>query len=387
MATTQGPCQKGSLHSRETAPAPLVERAGRVGMLVGDKYRLERLVGQGAMGAVYAALHEPLRKKIAVKILFEEHVGSPVAVRRFFDEARALAGIESEHVARVFDVGVLETGAPFMALELLEGCDLGQVLQERVSLPVPQVIDWILQALEALAEAHALGVVHRDLKPENLFLARRRDGTDTIKVLDFGISKLVRTGAAALALTATSTMLGSPVYMAPEQLRDSKSVDVRADVWAVGVVLYELLTGRLPFCADNFAELFVAVLERAPAPLCTLRPDVPSGLAAVVDRCLSRDVSSRIQNVADLAEALEPFAGAGPRLSVTRIRHIVRTAPDWGSARASPSYRRTVVPKLIAAAMAVATLGGLAAALNEARRGSSVHLVQPSTASAHTTPR
>src|SRR5580698_3844733 len=151
MATTEGACQKGSLHSRKTAPALLGERAGRVGMLVGDKDRLERLVGHGAIGAVYAARHEPLRKKIAVKILFEEHADSPIAVRRFFDEARALAGIESEHVARVFDVGVLETGAPFMAIELLEGCDLSQVLQQGASLPVPQVIDWILQALEALA--------------------------------------------------------------------------------------------------------------------------------------------------------------------------------------------------------------------------------------------
>jgi serine/threonine protein kinase len=386
MATTEGACQKGSLHSRKTAPALLGERAGRVGMLVGDKDRLERLVGHGAIGAVYAARHEPLRKKIAVKILFEEHADSPIAVRRFFDEARALAGIESEHVARVFDVGVLETGAPFMAIELLEGCDLSQVLQQGASLPVPQVIDWILQALEALAEAHGLGIVHRDLKPANLFLARRRDGTDTIKVLDFGISKLVRTGAAPLALTATSTILGSPVYMAPEQLRDSKSVDVRADVWAVGVVLYELLTGRLPFCADNVAELFIAVLERAPAPLCTLRPDVPSGLAVVVDRCLSRDVSTRIQNVADLAEALEPFAGAGARLPARRIRHIMRTAPDWAAPRASLPHRRTV-QKLVAAAMAAATLGGLAAGLIEARRGANVHLVQRSAASAHATPR
>ncbi len=325
------------------------------------------------MGAVYAACHEPLQKRVALKILFDEHVHSPETVNRFFNEARAAAGIESEHVARVLDVGQLETGAPFMALELLDGADLAAVLQQGRRLSVHDVVDWILQALEALAEAHSLGIVHRDLKPANLFLARRRDGTRVVKVLDFGISKFSGLAGAQPTFTVTSSILGSPVYMAPEQLRNAKSVDARADIWAVGVVLYELLSGNLPFFADNVAELFVAVLEHAPASLQACRPDIPPELEAVVMRCLARDVEARFQDVADLAVALAPFALGGDHPSVERIRHVMRTADEWTGRHPKLSRQRKRVHRLVAAAIAAVGVGGLATGLMAARQSVTSH--------------
>jgi serine/threonine-protein kinase len=271
---------------RETSAGGNGETLPEVGDLVAGKYRVVRRIGEGAMGAVFAARHELLEKDVALKLMSLEQASTPQAVSRFLNEARAAAQIESEHVARVLDMGRTDAGAPFLALELLEGADLARVLAERQPLRVVDVVGWVLQALDAIAEAHSLGIVHRDLKPANLFLATRRDGTEIVKVLDFGISKNLAVTGATPTLTATSSILGSPVYMAPEQLRNAKTVDSRADVWSVGVVLYELLTCRVPFHADNVAELFVAILEHTPAPARSLRSDLPAQLEHVVMRCL-----------------------------------------------------------------------------------------------------
>jgi serine/threonine-protein kinase len=355
-----------------------------VGEVVGGKYRIERLIGRGAMGAVFAARHELLQKQVAIKLIAEEHAGTPEAVTRFFNEARAAAGIEGEHVARVLDVGQLENGPPFMAIELLDGADLARVLEERGPLPVHEVIDWVLQALEALAEAHSLGIVHRDLKPANLFLTRRRDGTTLVKVLDFGISKQPPVSSGSPSITATASLLGSPMYMAPEQLRSAKTVDARADIWAIGVVLYELLSGRLPFQAENVAELFVAVLERTPPALRTLRPDVPSGFEDVVARCLARDVGERFQNVVDLAEGLEPFAENGAHPSVQRIRYVWQTAPQWTRVKMVslhlPQLRR---PRVVAVAIAGVLVGMMVA--GAAHLVASKHATAPAAPPAVTT--
>ncbi len=349
------PIQKEDLRLPQTGPLP------KVGEVVGGKYKLERLIGKGAMGAVFAARHELLQKQVAIKLMTEEHAGTPQAMTRFFNEARAAAGIEGEHVARVLDVGQLESGAPFMAIELLEGEDLAQLLERRGPLPVHEVVDWTLQALEALAEAHSLGVVHRDLKPANLFLARRRDGTKLVKVLDFGISKQNTTkgsAGAVASITATASFLGSPMYMAPEQLRSAKSVDARADIWAIGVVMYELLSGKLPFEAGSVPELFVAVLEQSPVSLRARRQDVPSGLEEVVMRCLAREAADRYQNVADLAEALAPFVANGTHPSVERIRYLWQTAPQWTRTEMAslhlPQTRRT---RVVAVAVAGVVVG------------------------------
>jgi serine/threonine-protein kinase len=300
---------------------------------------------------------------------------------RFRKEARAVAAIQSEHVARVLDAGHLGDGTPFMALELLEGDDLEQVLQKRPwPLPTREVIDWILQALEGLAEVHALGMVHRDLKPANLFLARLRDGDSIVKILDFGISKqcgLDLLSQSASNLTATSTIVGSPMYMAPEQLRDAKRVDARADIWAIGAVLYELLAGRPPFWAENIAQLICAVLHDAPDSLRAVRPDVEPGLEAVVLRCLSRNAQARFADVAELADALVPFGPEGAVASALRTRHLVHTATE----RSRKPSRRFRVPRFLAFAVAALTLGAATAAgvaLSDAARHGSGRLLERS---------
>jgi serine/threonine protein kinase len=342
------------------------ERLPEIGRVVAGKYRIERLIGRGGMGAVFAARHEVLGNRVALKWMPRSDVSAPSSLTRFFNEARAVAALESDHVARVLDVGELEGGA-FIALELLEGADLEQVLSERGPLPVHDVVDWVLQGLEALAEAHSLGIVHRDLKPANLFCAKRRDGSTVVKVLDFGISKQNRLTTASPSITTTMAILGSPAYMAPEQLRDAKTIDRRADIWAMGVVLYELLAGRTPFVAQNFAELFLAIFEHSPPPLHTFRRDLPAGLEEVVMRCLSRDAAARFQDVAELALALTPFARSGAHPSLDRIRHIVRTAPEWTHAEVESPLRRRSARRIVAAAGLAAGIGIAAAGIIGAR--------------------
>jgi serine/threonine-protein kinase len=256
-------------------------------------------------------------------------------------------------------MGQTDDGVPFLALELLEGADLAQVLAERQPLPVVDVVGWVLQALEAVAEAHSRGIVHRDLKPANLFLARRRDGGEIVKVLDFGISKILALIGTAPTLTETSSILGSPVYMAPEQLRNAKTVDSRADVWSVGVVLYELLAGHPPFQADNVAELFVAILEHAPASLRSSRSDIPAPLEEVLLRCLARDVDERFADVADLAEALAPFGPPGSEALVTRVRRVLQAA---GNAQRGKRGERPLRSRVRLLAGVVAAVGAIVAA-------------------------
>jgi serine/threonine-protein kinase len=350
---------------RETTVGGRVGSLPEVGDVVGGKYRVERLIGRGAMGAVFSARHELLGRQVALKLMSQEHADSPQSITRFFNEARAVARIESEHIARILDMGQTEGGSPFIVLELLEGEDLSQTLESRGPLPVSDVVGWIVQALEAMAEAHSLGIVHRDLKPANLFLARKRDGTSIVKVLDFGISKDGRHHPATPALTATSSILGSPAYMAPEQLRDARTVDARADIWAIGVALYELLAGGLPFRAANVADMCVAILERDLLPVRSVRGDTQRALDDVVRRCLARDPAKRFPDVAALAEALVPFAPPGAEKAVERIRHLLGTG-EWTSAnadRSRSSRRRRNLALVVVASVALgaAIAGGLAA--------------------------
>lgn len=278
-----------------------------VGDLVAGKFVVERLIGQGGMGAVFAARHRELESVVAIKVMLADTTNVE-ATARFKNEGRAAAKIRSEHVVRVEDVGE-EKGYAYMILELLDGEDLAQVLERKRKLPAPEVIGYMMQALEGVRLAHEKGIIHRDLKPSNLFLARRDDGSSVVKVLDFGISKSSSTLAQAPgALTSTKAMLGSPLYMSPEQLRSSKSVDVRADIWALGVIMYELLTGTLPFMGDSLGELFAAILETEPTPVRVRAPDVPPELEAIVMRCLQRRLENRFSSVVELTGALMPFA-------------------------------------------------------------------------------
>lgn len=296
--------------------------------LVG-KYVVERVLGQGGMGVVVQAAHVSLGSKVAIKFLLPDACAHPGAVERFLREARAAVQIQSEHVARVSDVGTLETGLPYMVMEFLDGNDLAEEIQSRQVLPTEEAVGILLQALEALAEAHAVGIVHRDLKPANLFLAKRRDGTRTVKVLDFGISKAVQPGEANL--TQTSSMMGSPLYMAPEQIRNAKSVDARADIWSLGVILHECLSGRPPFGGETLSGVLAAIVADAPESLATLRSDLPPMLVGVVHRCLEKDPARRVQNAVELAQALAVFAPTQAQRSIPRIAAVLGKTHPHGT--------------------------------------------------------
>ena len=304
------------------------------GDVLAGKYRVERVLGAGGMGVVVAAHHLQLDEKVALKFLRPAALGDADAVARFDREARAAVKIKSEHVARVIDVATLPDGAPYMVMEYLEGGDLSAWVEQRGPLPVEQAIEFVLQASVAVAEAHALGIVHRDLKPANLFCVRRADGQLSIKVLDFGISKL--TEASGMAMTKTSSLMGSPFYMSPEQMRSSKDVDAQADIWALGIIVFELIVGRPPFQANSITELAIKVSSERTPSIRGWRPEVPGGLEAVVEKCLEKDRSHRYANVAELAQALLPFAPKRAAASVDRISGILQAAGLSSSARSLP---------------------------------------------------
>jgi serine/threonine-protein kinase len=290
------------------------------GQMLAGKYSVERVLGKGGMGLVIAAKHVQLDEHVAIKLMLPEMAMNPDAVARFVREARAAAKIKNEHVARVSDVGVLENGQPYMVMEYLEGSDLGAVLAAQHRVPVEDAVEYLLQASEAIAEAHAIGIVHRDLKPANLFMIRRRDGVPLIKVLDFGISKVSNaSGQSDGAMTRTSALMGSPLYMSPEQMTSSRNVDARSDVWALGVILYELISGSTPFNAETLPQVCALVMEARVPPLRERVPDIHPELEAVIHRCLMRDPGARFRDVAELSRALLPFASRRARASVERI--------------------------------------------------------------------
>jgi eukaryotic-like serine/threonine-protein kinase len=300
----------------------------REGDVLANKYRIDRILGEGAMGVVVAARHLKLDERVAIKFLQPETLANAEAVARFEREARAAVRIKSEHVARVFDVGTLENGAPYMVMEHLEGGDLAAWLQQRGPLPIEQTVEFVLQALEAIAEAHGLGIVHRDLKPANLFCIRRADGLLSIKVLDFGISKIGGAGASAsdMNMTRTSDVMGSPLYMSPEQMQSSRDVDATTDIWALGIILFQLLTGKAPFVAANMPELVMKIAMSAPERLRGVLPQAPEGLERIILRCLEKDRTKRYPNVAELAVALVEFGPKRSRSSAERISRVIQAA-------------------------------------------------------------
>jgi serine/threonine-protein kinase len=303
----------------DTSVAPV-----REGEVLDGKYRVDKVLGVGGMGVVVAATHVHLHTKVALKFLLPSALASVQVIERFAREARAAVQIQSEHVARVSDVGTLPTGSPYMVMEFLEGGDLADVISKSGPLPVETAVGYVLQASEAIAEAHSRGIVHRDLKPANLFLAKRHGRDPIIKVLDFGISKMTDPSG---AMTGTTAIMGSPFYMAPEQMMSSKDVDARSDIWALGVILYELLTAIAPFGADTMAEVVFRVTQRDPEPLSQKRPDVPQGLSAVISRCLAKDRAHRFQNVAEFVAAIAPFGPPRSEVSVERVSRLLGTDP------------------------------------------------------------
>jgi eukaryotic-like serine/threonine-protein kinase len=304
-----------------------------IGEIFLGKYRVDAILGHGGMGVVALCTHLQLNERVAIKMLRRDVLDDVDAVERFMREAQAAVKLKSEYVARVTDVGRSDTNVPYMVMEYLDGHDLGQLLHERGSLGLPWAIELTLQVCEALTEAHSIGIVHRDVKPSNLFVTWRPDGTAVIKVLDFGISKAPV--VSTLQLTQTQSLLGTPAYMSPEQMRSPRGVDARTDLWSLGTVLYELLEGRRPFEAESFSEMCVKVAVDPPAAMTV----APPALQQVVLRCLEKAPEQRFSSMAELARHLVPFANDPhqAQVAVERMRRTLRRSQsiDWDPARTS----------------------------------------------------
>jgi serine/threonine-protein kinase len=314
------------------------------GRVLLGKYRVERVIGKGAMGVVLAARHIELEDRVAIKLLLPEMLAEEGVVERFLQEARAVRRIKSEHVAHVFDVGRLDDGTPYIIMEYLEGRDLARLRSERGQFEIEEVVEYTLQTLEAVAEAHANGIIHRDLKPANLFLTRRSDGAPLIKVLDFGTSKMTpREMREDLEMTKTGMAIGSPSYMAPEQMLSSRTIDHRADIWALGVIIYNLLTGTFPFKADTLLQMCALALQSPPVPPSEHRPGLPAELEEAILKCLAKRPTERFADVAELARAIMPFGPPNAHVSVERIERVLGVTSDLATFLA-PSIRRPELP-------------------------------------------
>ena len=289
----------------------------RIGLLVADRYKIQRTLGAGGMGGVYEAVHEGIGRKVAVKCLHAEYARDRALVERFRREARAATAIGNEHIVDVTDVGELPDGAPFLVMEFLVGRTLGQLLSETGPLRVPRVVHIGRQVCNALEAAHEKGIVHRDLKPDNIFLTKRGGDPDFVKVLDFGISKTHASDNGVSELTRTGMAIGTPSYMSPEQAQGLRDIDGRTDVWAMGVILYELLSRRRPFVADTYPRLLMHIVGGTPHPLSHWRRDIPEALDALVMRCLAKDPAQRVASMAELGEELAKFekADSAPELA------------------------------------------------------------------------
>jgi eukaryotic-like serine/threonine-protein kinase len=335
------------------------------GTVVGGKYRIDHVLGRGGMGVIAAATHVQLHQRVALKFLHPEYATSSDVVERFVREARAAAALRSDHVCRVSDVGALDDGTPYIVMELLEGSDLARLLARSGPLPVQRACGYLLEACVGLAEAHALGIVHRDLKPANLFLAQRPGAAAIVKVLDFGIAKAPGADGTDFSLTATKGVLGSPGYMSPEQLRSTRDVDVRSDVWSLGVILFELVSGRPPFNAESITDLAIRVWTD-PRPPFVGR--MPNGFDEVIDRCLAKRPGDRFPDLASLAHALAPYAGREGAELATMVSRMLGVAPGHGDALAGglatiPPIGYSAPPMPRAGPPMPTTLGSSAASL------------------------
>ncbi len=340
------------------------------GTVLADKYRVERVLGRGGMGVVVAVKHLHLDQTVAIKVLQMERSAEPLAVERFLLEARAAARIESEHVVRVFDVGLLGDSLPYMVMECLSGTDFSDHATW-ASASLRDKVDWVMQACEAVAEAHAHGIVHRDLKPANLFLAKRLAGPPIVKVLDFGLAKAAPSDNSDKPnwQTQSFAVVGTPRYMSPEQMRSAKEVDERTDIWAVGAILFEMLAGKPAFDAESLGELCAMVAADPLPSLRDLRPEVPEGMERVIGWCMEKRPEDRPQNMAALAEALVPFGSESAAMSAEKIRRVLGTNPLPHPARPADvtprrsADRRRLLALLATAAAATALLVGVAALL------------------------
>ena len=294
---------------------PLAVGPALVGRVIADRYRVLDLIGEGGMGAVYEAEHIGVGRRVALKRLHPELAADEDAVKRFQREARTAARTGHEHIVDVLDIGFTDDGAPFLVMELLQGENLAQRLGREGTLPPDRIANIVGQVLRALDAVHRQRVVHRDLKPDNIFLTKRGAQREYVKVLDFGVAKMRAAELDESVLTHTGAIVGTPHYMSPEQARGAQDVDHRVDLYACGCILYEALSGELPFRGDNYHALLQAILGGTPTNLTVLIPTLPIGLTRVVHRAMARDPADRFSDARELLEALVPFGALPPRPS------------------------------------------------------------------------
>ncbi|HET7544447.1 MAG TPA: serine/threonine-protein kinase [Polyangiaceae bacterium] len=292
----------------DAATAQTVSADCRIGQVIADKYRIVRLLGRGGMGEVYEARHVVVGRRFALKFLHQHLARGPDSLSRFLREAQAAGALDSEHITAVLDFDTAADGSPFLVMEYLTGESLAALLAREGPLPVSRAIALLLQVCRGLDVAHRAGIVHRDLKPDNLFVTQLTSGSALIKILDFGIAKLIEPGSDG-AITSSGAILGTPFYMAPEQARGEKSVDFRADIHALGVIAYELLSGKKPHSGENYNAILAHILTQPVTPLSTLRPGLEPGLVAVIERALASEPARRQSSIAELGHALSSFAG------------------------------------------------------------------------------
>ncbi|MFO0677643.1 MAG: serine/threonine-protein kinase [Polyangiaceae bacterium] len=329
---------KSDSPSSERAELPLA-----TGDLVDRRFRIEKLLAEGGMGVVYVATDLVRGDRVALKCLSVITAEMAELVARFERELELAARLKSPYTTRVIRSGLLPSGSPYLAMELLEGEDLSRVLKSGRKLPIPVAVDCILEVCDAIDEMHGFGMVHRDLKPSNLFVSQGPDGRTVMKLLDFGLAKMVDDAATPeLRMTLTSELLGTPAYMSPEQVKSSGEVDARTDVWSLGVILFELLTGKVPFGSSPIGNVLMAIVQESPPSIASLRKDVPAELEAIVDKCLTKPLAYRFQSVRELARALSPLgtgdivvhsAGAprnrDPMATVPELDGSVHTGGPW----------------------------------------------------------
>ncbi len=310
-----------------------------VGSVLAGKFRIERVIGIGSMGVVLAATHLGIDEKVAIKFIRSEMQKLPGVLARFAREAKAAVRLKSEHIAQVLDVGVSDSIGPYIVMEYLDGQNLAEILEAQGPLEIRRAVHYVMQACEALAMAHANAITHRDIKPENLFVTRQGD-RELVKLLDFGISKAALTGKVFgddLSEGDSACLLGTPLYMSPEQIRSTAEVHHPTDIWSLGAVLYELITGRSAFVADSVAQVWNRILETNPGPLAHYCPHAPAELQAVIDRCLEKEPARRFASVADLALALQTFAPSRARQHAQRACSILGRVSDSAYPSAPPS--------------------------------------------------